>query len=226
MVMGSVPQLATRWGQILVAMVAAGVIVVVTKALPHLTVATTAMVVLREAVLIGGSLGLMRLLLHMGSVSAATMGWRRPTMRTLGWGLLCLLVSLVLSAAMVVTMTALGISQNASVLAAMAGRPIWILTLIALTAAISEEIIFRGIILNYVAAASGRAWIGAAVSLAAFALAHLSGWGWSQVLFAAVPGAVLTLFFLWKRDLGVCVVAHFLTDFLGLLGAAARFHHL
>jgi membrane protease YdiL (CAAX protease family) len=100
------------------------------------------------------------------------------------------------------------------------------LALIALTAAISEEIVFRGIVLNYLAAASGRVWVGAAVSLAMFALAHVGGWGWSQVLFAAVPGAVLTLFFLWKRDLGVCMVAHFLTDLLGLLVAAARFHHL
>ena len=52
-----------------------------------------------------------------------------------------------------------------------------------------------------------------------FALAHAGGWGSSQIIFAAVPGLVLTLFFLWKRDLWICIIAHFLTDAAGLLSA-------
>ncbi len=40
-----------------------------------------------------------------------------------------------------------------------------------------------------------------------------------------MPGLVLTLFFLWKRDLWVCIIAHFLVDAVGLLSAAAALAH-
>jgi hypothetical protein len=35
---------------------------------------------------------------------------------------------------------------------------------------------------------------------------------------------VLTLFFVWKRDLGVCMIGHFLLDFIGLLAAHFKVH--
>jgi membrane protease YdiL (CAAX protease family) len=96
-----------------------------------------------------------------------------------------------------------------------------LLALVALAAAISEEIVFRSIVISHIEAATGSTRLAAAVSLATFAFAHLGGWGWSQVLFAAVPGVVLVTFFVWKRNLAVVIIAHFLTDLVGLLGAAA-----
>jgi len=212
-------------GQLLIAALAVAGIESVVLVMPSLTIASTEMVLLREAMLIGGSIALMMWLVRAGPVPAAVMGWKRPTLGTAGWGMLCLLATFAVSGAMIFSMKALGLHQNAAVLGVIANRPIWMIALICLTAAISEEIIYRGILLNYVASASGRVWVGAVVSLAAFALAHLSGWGWGHVMFAAVPGLVLTLFFLWKRDLGVCMIAHFLVDFLGLLGAVAQAHH-
>ena len=217
--------LQSKWGQLLLPVAVFAALMAIITTMPHLTVASTGMVLLREAVLIGGSIGLMVLIVKTGPISADTLGWRRPNWRSLSFGLLCLLVSAVLSITMIALMHTFGITQNDGVLMAISGRPIWMLMLFALTAAISEEIIFRGIILNYLAAATGRVWLGAVVSLLLFAMAHMGTWGWAQVLFAMVPGTALTLFFLWKRDLGVCMIAHFLTDVIGLLGAMMRFHH-
>lgn len=190
--------------------------------LPHLSVASTNMVLLRSAMLIGGSVAAILWLVQAGPIPAAIMGWKRPTGGTLGWGSLCLFVTFAVSGIMLSSMQALGIKQNAAVLAAITSRPAWLMALIALAAAISEEIVFRGILLNYIASATGRIWLGAVVSLAVFALAHLNGWGWNQVLFAGTVGLVPTLFFLWKRDLGLCIFAHFVTDFLGFLSMAMQ----
>ena len=194
--------------------------------LPHLTEAAVGLILVRELILIGGSLALIAWLGRAGSLDLASMGVKRSTWKTLGWGLLCALASLLVSGLMIVAMMQAGISQNATVLATLASKPLWMLLLISITAAISEEVVFRGVILSHVASATGSKGIGALVSLALFAAAHFSGWGWSQVLFAAVPGAVLTFFFVWKRDLGVVIIGHFLTDALGLLGAAAQAHQL
>ncbi|MFM6930920.1 MAG: CPBP family intramembrane glutamic endopeptidase [Novosphingobium sp.] len=211
---------------LLIAALAFAAIQVAVKTLPHLTEASDGLVVVRELVLLVGSIALVVWLAKAGTVGLAAMGCKRPTWKTLGWGLLCALVSVIVSGLMIFAMMRTGITQNASVLGALAIKPVWLLLLISLTAAVSEEIVFRGVILSHVASATGRVWLGALVSLALFAAAHLSGWGWSQVLFAAVPGAVLTLFFVWKRDLGVVMIGHFLTDALGLLSAAAQAHNL
>ncbi len=216
--------LRTQWGQLFAALLAVLVMELVVKLMPTLLVASARELILRDVLLISWPVALLAWLLKFGPVSAATMGVIRPRWRTLGWGLSCFLALALVSAAMILGMRSLGVSQNSDVLASMGARPIWMLMLIAMTAAISEELIFRGIVLNYLARASGREWVGALGSLTIFALAHLSGWGWSQVIFAAAPGAVLTLFFLWKRDLGICMIGHFLIDALGLLGAYAQAH--
>ncbi|MDE2434910.1 MAG: CPBP family intramembrane metalloprotease [Sphingomonadales bacterium] len=213
------------WGQLLVVALAVSGMELVVKLHPMLTEATTPLFLSRESLLIGGSLILAAWLVRTGPVPASTMGWRRPTWRTMAFGLLCLLVLVVVSVLAIYVMRSWGLSQSDSVLAALGAKPIWMLVLIALTAGISEEVLFRGVILNYLASASGKVWLGALGSLAIFALLHAGGWGWSQVLFAAVPGVVLTLFFLWKRDLGICIIGHFLTDLIGLLGAYAQVHH-
>jgi len=205
--------------------IAAGALAAIKAAIsifPPLTTAPIATVLLREATLILGSLALGFAALRWGKVTGARMGWIAPNWRAVGWGLLCGLAIIAASIAMIALMRSLGIVQNQTVLGEMAQRPIWVLALIALTAGISEEIVFRGIVLPQIEAASGLTWLGAVVSLAAFALMHLSGWGWSQVVFAAVPGAVLTLFFLWKRNLAVVIIGHFLTDLIGLLAVVAQ----
>jgi membrane protease YdiL (CAAX protease family) len=144
---------------------------------------------------------------------------------SVGWGLVCFIATAVLSAIVVYGSAHFGIGQDKGTLAALASHPVPIILLIAAMAGIAEEIVFRAVLISQLETATGSAWLAGLISLIVFALAHAAGWGPWQILFAAVPGLVLTIFFVWKRDLWICILAHFLTDALGLLAAAANLAH-
>jgi uncharacterized protein len=52
--------------------------------------------------------------------------------------------------------------------------------------------------------------------LAIFAGTHWTG-GIPNIIIASVVGTVLTLFYLWRRDLVANMIGHGLSDFLGLV---------
>lgn len=207
------------WRQVLIAALVIIALEIWIAWMPSLTVASVPAALLREAVLLGGSLWLMRYLLRSGPVSAAEMGWLRPSWKTLGWGLLCLL-GLVLGMVFLYLIRGwLKLDDGLSQIGARAAHPIWMLFMFSAVAAVSEEIVYRGILIGWLARITGAQWSGALLALALFALSHVGNWGWNYVILAAVPGVALTLFFVWKRDLGVCMIGHFLLDFIGLLAA-------
>jgi membrane protease YdiL (CAAX protease family) len=193
--------------------------------LPSLATATNQQVLIKAASEILLTVALLYGLVRWGGVSPARLGVGRIRFASVGWGLLCFIAATALSIVVVLGFRHVGITQQQSVISALASKPIPVILLIAATAAIAEEILFRSILITELESATGITWVAAAISLAAFALAHAAAWGPWQIAFAAVPGLVLTLFFLWKRDLWVCIVAHFLTDAIGLLGAAAAMAH-
>lgn len=89
--------------------------------------------------------------------------------------------------------------------------------MIVLRAAIVEETLFRGYGIERLQELTGSRFIAAGVPLAVFALAHASYWGLTQILFAGMAGLVLTVLYLWRRDLASNMIAHFLTDAAGIL---------
>jgi membrane protease YdiL (CAAX protease family) len=54
---------------------------------------------------------------------------------------------------------------------------------------------------------------GQPVPLVIFSIAHWTG-GWANILIAFVTGAVLTAFYLWRKDLVANMIGHFLVDFI------------
>ena len=89
--------------------------------------------------------------------------------------------------------------------------------LLVLRAAVVEEFLFRGYGIERLQELTGSRFIAGIVTLAAFTLAHLAYSGWTQLLFAGSAGLVLTVLYLWRRDLFSNMIAHFLTDAAGLL---------
>jgi membrane protease YdiL (CAAX protease family) len=193
--------------------------------LPSLATTTNPQVLIKAASEILLTVALLYALIRWGGVSPERLGVRRVRFASFGWGLLCFIAATAVSIVVVLAFRHFGITQQRSVISALASKPIPIILLIAATAAIAEEILFRSILITELESATGITWLAAAISLAAFAFAHAAAWGPWQIAFAAVPGLVLTLFFLWKRDLWICIIAHFLTDAVGLLGAAAAMAH-
>lgn len=95
--------------------------------------------------------------------------------------------------------------------------------LTVIRAGVSEEIFYRGFALERIESLSGSKWIAATIVILLFAAFHYRQ-GLAGVFIALVTGAILTGFYLWKRDLLAAITAHFLVDFipnvaLPLLGA-------
>ncbi len=101
-------------------------------------------------------------------------------------------------------------------------EPIWFETLAVLRSGIVEELFFRGYAIERLESIGCGRVLSAAIPLAIFAATHWTG-GIPNIIIALVVGAVLTLFYLWRRDLVANMIGHGLSDFLGLV--LPRFFH-
>ncbi len=215
----------TRTYHFLGALFSTAIFLALVRLLPSLKTASNPQVIVRCTLEIIAAVGILFVLTRAHRQSLEAFGVRKLRGATFGWGFVAFLVSAVLSALTLFAFGRFGIGQDKATLTALASRPAPIILLIAAMAGIAEEIIFRSVLITELEWATGMRWLAAIVSLAIFSLSHAGAWGPWQIIFAAVPGLVLTLFFLWKRDLWICIIAHFLTDAAGLLSAAAALAH-
>ena len=97
--------------------------------------------------------------------------------------------------------------------AALAKLPLWLTTIIVLRAGVLEELFYRGYAIERLEALGlNRFWAGI-IPFLIFGVAHWTG-GWANIVIALVLGAVLTLFYLWRRDLVANMIGHFMVDFI------------
>jgi membrane protease YdiL (CAAX protease family) len=84
-----------------------------------------------------------------------------------------------------------------------------------ISAAIAEEMIFRGYLIERLSRLMKSVKGAAVLSCLLFALWHIPLWGYSGMIAAGVTGILDTFLYLWRRNLPACMLAHFLTDALG-----------
>jgi uncharacterized protein len=94
--------------------------------------------------------------------------------------------------------------------------PIWFETLVVIRSGIVEELFFRGYAIERLESIGCSRIVSAAIPLALFAATHWTG-GIENVILAFVLGAVVTGFYVWKRDLVANMIGHGLSDFIGLV---------
>jgi membrane protease YdiL (CAAX protease family) len=99
-------------------------------------------------------------------------------------------------------------SQVASVLA----LPYWLNVLIVVRAAVAEEILFRGYPMERLEELTGSRAVAGVVTCAVFTLDHVGFWGWHHIFIAGSAGAALTVLYLWRRNIWVNMIAHFMVD--------------
>jgi membrane protease YdiL (CAAX protease family) len=87
------------------------------------------------------------------------------------------------------------------------------LTLVVVRAGVIEELFYRGYAIERLQALTGSKWVAGGVPLLFFTAAHFKG-GVPGMAIAFVLGAVLTGFYMWKRNLGANIFGHFLIDFV------------
>jgi len=95
--------------------------------------------------------------------------------------------------------------------------PFWWRLISVIRAAIGEEVIFRGFGIERGRELFGSLRIASALSWIVFTLEHIATWGWSHVLVAGFGGLLLTLLYVWRRNLWINIIAHFVVDGVSVL---------
>jgi membrane protease YdiL (CAAX protease family) len=91
--------------------------------------------------------------------------------------------------------------------------PLWLITLVVFRAGVVEELFYRGYAIERLQMIGlGRFW-SVTIPLVIFSLGHWSG-GAANILIAFAAGAILTGFYLWRRDLVANMIGHGLVDFV------------
>ena len=95
----------------------------------------------------------------------------------------------------------------------LAALPITLRVALVCTAGICEEFLYRGFAIEEIGRLSGSRWLGAGISLLVFTLAHGGLYGWTSALIIPFAiGTALTLLYMWRRNLPVCMLMHAGTD--------------
>jgi membrane protease YdiL (CAAX protease family) len=89
--------------------------------------------------------------------------------------------------------------------------------LLVLRAGVVEELLFRGYLMEKVCQLTGSRVLAVVVSVGAFSLAHLRGWGVAQLIPVTAVGLIFALLYVARRDLASNMLGHFLTDVAGFL---------
>ncbi|WP_294120822.1 type II CAAX endopeptidase family protein [Sphingomonas sp.] len=126
------------------------------------------------------------------------------------WSLAVMLVFGVGIAACLAIFPLIGLSYGSSSGPAV---PIGVSLLLYARAGIAEEIFYRGYAIERIEALTGSRAIAAAVPLLIFAGGHFSQ-GLPGILITFVLGGIATAIYLWKRNLLILIIAHFMVDFI------------
>ena len=91
--------------------------------------------------------------------------------------------------------------------------PMWLTIIVLLRAGIVEELFYRGYAIGRLQQLTGSKAVAVIVPLLLFAGSHYSQSA-GGVLITFLMGAVLTALYLWKRNLLLVMLTHFLVDFI------------
>ena len=130
--------------------------------------------------------------------------------RSLAWGVALAIICFAAAIGCLAIYGAMGIHYGEG---QAISRALPVTTLAVVRAGISEEVLYRGFAIERLQAITGNTSLAAGISLILFAAFHFRQ-GLAGVVLALVLGAVLTGFYLWKRDLISNMFAHFLVDFI------------
>ena len=149
----------------------------------------------------------------------ASIGFRKPSLRDGLSGIGCaILVMVVLSVVYYLVFPLLHVNEDPQINKVF-NNPAWWLALSVLRAGVSEEVLFRGYPIERLQELTGSRALAALLPLVLFALAHVAPWGWAHMLVAGIGGALLTLLYMWRRNLWANIFAHCIVDGVAVIGA-------
>jgi len=135
---------------------------------------------------------------------------RQKIVPTLLWSLAAMLMFGVGIAACLILFPLVGLNYGSSSGPAV---PLGVSLLLYARAGIAEEVFYRGYAIERIETLTGNRAVAAAVPLLIFAGGHFSQ-GTAGILITFVIGAIATAIYLWKRNLLILIIAHFMVDFI------------
>ncbi|PFH10237.1 CAAX prenyl protease-like protein [Collimonas sp. PA-H2] len=143
----------------------------------------------------------------------ASIGLRAPKWTDLPTAVVFGIVTLAgLIAIINIGLPALGLQLNGENVSQISNTPFWWRVISVVRAAASEEMLFRGYAIERIQELTKSKMAAAIITCIVFTLAHVGPWGWSHILVAGFGGIAFTLLYLWKRNLCLNVIAHFMVD--------------
>jgi uncharacterized protein len=134
---------------------------------------------------------------------------RSTIAKSLGWGAILTVVCFLI-AGILVALTHYNGGESGQ---AMSRLPLWLIIALVFRAGVVEELFYRGYAIERLEALGLKRIWAAFIPLLIFGVAHWTG-GWANIVIALALGAVLTLFYMWRRDLVANMIAHFMVDFI------------
>ncbi len=181
---------------------------------------STPLMLVNEAFMWTLTLAVLAIVLFWERRPLASIGLVRPTAAAFQIGAVLTIGLLVLAAGSGGILEALGLSMGTDEQArAIAGMPIWLQLVVAISAGFTEEILFRGYSIERLTDLTGRRWLGAALTIVIFGAVHIPFWGVGHALVAGLSGLWLALIYLWRRNLWTNITAHALLDTLAFIGS-------
>ena len=174
----------------------------------------------REAIWWCCALAVLLWLTFVERLPLSSIGFCRPTWKGVIFGVLAavaLTAIMFVEFGIIIPLLHLNTSAIAASQQAIMNTPYWFRILLVLRAAVTEEILFRGYLIEKVRQLSGSTVLAVIVSVAAFTYAHLRGWGPVHLIAVGGGGIIFALLYVWRRDLPSNMLGHFLADAAGFL---------
>lgn len=133
-----------------------------------------------------------------------------PAWKSLAWGFVIASASIV-PAAVIARFTGYGHSASAQ---AFARLPLWVIFIVVVRAGVVEEFFYRAYAIDRLERLGCGRMTASLIPLSIFAAAHWTG-GMVNILMAFVVGGIVTVSYVWRRDLLANMFGHFLVDFVG-----------
>lgn len=173
---------------------------------------------LGEAILVLLCVGVLGIVLRWERRTLTSIGIRPLGWQSVGWGIaFAAFLIWVYSPLLGRAMGFAHIPWFAEGFAKLARFPVWYPALGVVIGGTAEELLYRGYAVERLARLTGSWWLAGFLSVLAFGLAHVPMWGWSAAVTTLASGALATAFFVWRRDLLANILAHVVTDFVGIV---------
>lgn len=148
----------------------------------------------------------------------ASVGFRRPKWFDIVLAVIAgILMAFGITVIYFVIFPLLHLKMNAGVMKSLMQTPFWYRFALVTRAAVAEELMFRGYPIERILESTGSRILAAVLTCAAFTYAHLASWGAAQLIVAGYGGVILTILYLWRRNLWANMLAHWIADGAGFL---------